>query len=46
MSIGQTAAFEFHVTNWFGSGNHELPIGVEMAQDVGGQHVVFVRRGR
>jgi type IV secretory pathway VirJ component len=32
MSIGQTAAFEFHVTNWFGSGNHELPIGVEMAK--------------
>lgn len=32
MSIGQTAAFEFHVTNWFGSGNHELPIGVEMAR--------------
>jgi type IV secretory pathway VirJ component len=32
MSIGQTAAFEFHVTNWFGSGSHELPIGVEMAR--------------
>ena len=32
MSIGQTAAFEFHVTNWFGSGSHELPIGVEMAK--------------
>jgi type IV secretory pathway VirJ component len=32
MSIGQTAAFEFHVTNWFGSGNHELPIGVEMSK--------------
>jgi len=32
MSIGQTAAFEFHVTNWFGSGNHELPIGREMAK--------------
>ena len=32
MSIGTTAAFEFHVTNWFGSGSHELPIGVEMAR--------------
>ena len=32
ISIGQTAAFEFHVTNWFGSGNNELPIGVEMAK--------------
>ena len=32
MSIGQTAAFEFHMTNWFGSGSHELPIGVEMAR--------------
>jgi type IV secretory pathway VirJ component len=30
ISIGQTAAFEFHVSNWFGSGNGELPIGVEM----------------
>jgi type IV secretory pathway VirJ component len=32
ISIGQTAAFEFHVTNWFGSGSHELPIGKEMAK--------------
>lgn len=32
ISIGQTAAFEFHVTNWFGSGNNELPIGAEMAK--------------
>jgi type IV secretory pathway VirJ component len=32
IGIGQTAAFEFHVSNWFGSGNGELPIGVEMAK--------------
>jgi type IV secretory pathway VirJ component len=32
IGIGETAAFEFHVSNWFGSGNHELPIGVEMAK--------------
>jgi type IV secretory pathway VirJ component len=32
ISIGTTAAFEFHVTNWFGSGNDELPIGAEMAK--------------
>ena len=32
MLFRSTAAFEFHVTNWFGSGSHELPIGVEMAR--------------
>lgn len=32
IGIGQTAAFEFHVTNWFGSGSGELPIGREMAK--------------
>jgi type IV secretory pathway VirJ component len=32
IGIGQTAAFEFHVGNWFGSGSNELPIGVEMAR--------------
>lgn len=32
ISIGQTAAFEFHVSNWFGSGHHELPIAREMAR--------------
>lgn len=32
IGIGQTAAFEFHVSNWFGSGNGELPIGAEMAK--------------
>jgi type IV secretory pathway VirJ component len=32
IGIGQTAAFEFHVTNWFGSGSGELPIAPEMAR--------------
>lgn len=31
IGIGETAAFEFHVTNWFGSGSGELPIAPEMA---------------
>jgi type IV secretory pathway VirJ component len=32
IGIGETAAFEFHVTNWFGSGSGELPIAPEMAK--------------
>jgi type IV secretory pathway VirJ component len=32
IGIGETAAFEFHVTNWFGSGSGELPIAPEMAR--------------
>jgi type IV secretory pathway VirJ component len=32
IGIGETAAFEFHVTNWFGSGRGELPIAPEMAK--------------
>jgi len=32
ISIGETAAFEFHVSNWFGSGSGELPIAGEMAR--------------
>ena len=32
IGIGQTAAFEFHVSNWFGSGSDELPIAGEMAR--------------
>ncbi|HVW68210.1 MAG TPA: AcvB/VirJ family lysyl-phosphatidylglycerol hydrolase [Steroidobacteraceae bacterium] len=32
IGIGKTAAFEFHVTNWFGSGSGELPIAREMAK--------------
>jgi type IV secretory pathway VirJ component len=32
ISIGETAAFEFHVSNWFGSGSGELPIAPEMAK--------------
>ena len=45
MSIGQTAAFEFHVTNWFGSGSHELPIGVEMARMSGANTVCLYGEG-
>jgi type IV secretory pathway VirJ component len=45
MSIGQTAAFEFHVTNWFGSGNHELPIGVEMAKMPGASTLCLYGEG-
>ncbi|MDB6045552.1 MAG: putative AcvB-related protein [Gammaproteobacteria bacterium] len=32
IGIGATAAFEFHVSNWIGSGNDELPIGGEIAR--------------
>jgi type IV secretory pathway VirJ component len=32
IGIGETAAFEFHVTNWLGSGSGELPIAPEMAR--------------
>src|SRR6185312_7660051 len=32
IGVGETAAFEFHVTNWFGSGSGELPIAPEMAK--------------
>ena len=32
IGVGETAAFEFHVTNWFGSGSGELPIAPEMAR--------------
>ncbi len=32
IGIGETAAFEFHVTNWFGSGSGELPIAPEVAR--------------
>ncbi len=32
IGIGETAAFEFHVTNWLGSGSGELPIAREMAK--------------
>jgi type IV secretory pathway VirJ component len=45
MSIGTTAAFEFHVTNWFGSGSHELPIGVEMAKMPGGSTLCLYGEG-
>ncbi len=45
MSIGQTAAFEFHVTNWFGSGNHELPIGVEMEKMPGASTLCLYGEG-
>ena len=45
ISIGQTAAFEFHVTNWFGSGSHELPIGPEMAKMSAGTTVCLYGEG-
>ena len=45
MSIGTTAAFEFHVTNWFGSGSHELPIGVEMAHMAGARTLCLYGEG-
>jgi len=45
MSIGQTAAFEFHVTNWFGSGSHELPIGAEMVRMSGASTVCLYGAG-
>jgi type IV secretory pathway VirJ component len=45
MSIGTTAAFEFHVTNWFGSGSHELPIGVEMARMTGDRTLCLYGEG-
>jgi type IV secretory pathway VirJ component len=45
VSIGQTAAFEFHVTNWFGSGSHELPIGVEMAKMSAGNTLCLYGQG-
>jgi type IV secretory pathway VirJ component len=32
IGIGETAAFEFHVANWIGSGSDELPIGSEIAR--------------
>jgi len=32
IGIGETAAFEFHVSNWIGSGSGELPTGVELAR--------------
>jgi type IV secretory pathway VirJ component len=45
MSIGTTAAFEFHVTNWFGSGSHELPIGVEMTRMTGAKTLCLYGEG-
>ena len=45
MSIGTTAAFEFHVTNWFGSGSHELPIGPEMKHMNGAKTVCLYGEG-
>jgi type IV secretory pathway VirJ component len=32
IGIGATAAFEFHVSNWMGSGSDELPIGKEITR--------------
>jgi type IV secretory pathway VirJ component len=45
MSIGTTAAFEFHVSNWFGSGSHELPIGAEMAHMSGARTLCLYGEG-
>jgi type IV secretory pathway VirJ component len=45
MSIGTTAAFEFHVSNWFGSGSHELPIGAEMAHMTGARTLCLYGEG-
>lgn len=45
MSIGTTAAFEFHVTNWFGSGSHELPIKAEMARMTGARTLCLYGEG-
>jgi type IV secretory pathway VirJ component len=32
IGIGETAAFEFHVSNWIGSGSDGLPVGNEIAR--------------